>query len=330
MKRPLLFPLVPFYAAGLALRELRLQRGWERVRRLRYAVISVGNLSSGGSGKTPFTIALAHLLSGRGYQVDVLSRGYGRSSKVPLRVDPSGSAEQYGDEPLLISRKASVGVYVASERYDAGKLAEADASSASTPRVHLLDDGFQHRQLARDIDILLISREDWQDHLLPAGNMRENPQAAKRASVFVVPANDPEFESKLRRQGWGGPIWRVRRRMEVPEIDGQVIAFCGIAKPEQFFGGLRAKGIALASCHVFPDHHRYTMRDIETLLAKAESTGSIALLTTEKDELRLGDFLSILSSDLPLKTVGLSLEIEDEQSALAWIVERVSDALHSQ
>src|SRR3954462_15282414 len=112
MKRPVLLPLVPLYAAGLALREIRLEHGWEKVRILWYPVISVGNLSTGGSGKTPTVIALARLLSDEGFHVDVLSRGYGRDSGDAARVRIDGSAEAFGDEPLLIARKAGVPVWV--------------------------------------------------------------------------------------------------------------------------------------------------------------------------------------------------------------------------
>ena len=122
MKRPLLLPLVPLYAAGLALREMRLEHGWEKVRILWYPVISVGNLSTGGSGKTPLVIALAQLLGREGLRVDVLSRGYGRESRDAARVRSDGSAEEFGDEPLLIARRAGVPVWVAAERYEAGSL----------------------------------------------------------------------------------------------------------------------------------------------------------------------------------------------------------------
>ena len=150
MKKPfsarrLLLPLVPLYRLGLALREFKLRAGLEPVRRLRFPVVSIGNLSTGGSGKTPLTIALAQLLKGKGFHVDVLSRGYGRKSKAAIRVDPKGSAEEFGDEPLLIAREAGVPVYVAPRRYDAGLLAEADAveggEQGHPPVVHLLDDG---------------------------------------------------------------------------------------------------------------------------------------------------------------------------------------------
>ena len=126
MKRPWLAPLTPIYAAALSMRNLRIDNGWELVRRLRFPVVSIGNLSTGGAGKTPLTIALANALTQRGFHVDVLSRGYGRQSQLPARVNPEGAAEEYGDEPLLIARSTGVPVYVAAERYRAGQLAEAE------------------------------------------------------------------------------------------------------------------------------------------------------------------------------------------------------------
>ena len=126
--RPLLWPLVPVYRLGLAVRELQFRSGLKPVRRLKWPVISIGNLSTGGAGKTPLTIALAKALSVRGIQVDVLSRGYGRrSSALPLAVNPDGAAAEFGDEPLVIAREANVPVYVAAERYQAGLLAERSA-----------------------------------------------------------------------------------------------------------------------------------------------------------------------------------------------------------
>ena len=321
MKRPLLLPLVPLYAAALALRELRLTRGWEPIRRLRNPVISIGNLSTGGSGKTPLTITLARLLSSRGFHVDVLSRGYGRTGREPARVQPEGTVEQYGDEPLLIAREAGVPVYVAAERYDAGQLAEMGAKQHELrPHVHILDDGFQHRQLHRDIDILLVSRDDWHDHLLPSGNLREGLHAAKRASILAIPADDPDFEADLRAWGWTGPIWRVRRRMEIPQVTGPVVAFCGIARPAQFFAGLEAAGLQLAARVAFPDHHRYTTRDIKRLDATAQSSEIVSMLTTQKDRVRMGNFVM----SRPVQTVGLRAEIESETGAVDWAAARLA------
>ena len=319
MSRRWLSPLVPLYRLALAAREMRLRLGMEPVRRLRFPVISIGNLSTGGSGKTPLTIALAKTLSQQGLTADVLSRGYGRRSRLAVRVDPNGTAEEFGDEPLLIAREAHVPVYVASERYDAGQLAEADSSADLGYGVHLLDDGFQHRQLARDADIVLIDREDWQGRLLPAGNLREPITAIRRATMLAIPEDDLEFEAELRGWGWQGLIWRVKRTMEVPPADGPVVAFCGIARPEQFFGGLESAGMRVAARLTFPDHHRYTNADVEKLTASALAAGATALITTEKDAGRLGERAFAFKESLLLKTAGLRIEIQEEGAALDWL-----------
>ena len=322
--RALLAPLTPLYRMGLALRERRLRSGANAVQRLRQPVISVGNLSTGGAGKTPLTIALAKALVARGFHVDGLSRGYGRTGREAARVRADGSAEEFGDEPLLIARATQVPVYVAPRRYDAGVLAESEARPGAA--VHILDDGFQHRQLYRDVDILLLSRSDLCDRLLPAGNLREPLRALTRATVVAIPAGDEELEAYLRRaiktggdsQGprWSGHVWRLRRHMEVPEVAGAVLAFCGIARPEQFFGGLEAGGLRLAGRRAFGDHHRYTAADLGRLAAQAKAAGAAALVTTEKDAVRLIG----MDVPLPLLTAGLRIEIEDEAEALDWLM----------
>jgi tetraacyldisaccharide 4'-kinase len=373
-----LFPLNPIYQLALGQREFRLRHGWESVRRLRYPVVSVGNLSTGGAGKTPFAIHLAKALTGSGFAVDVLSRGYGRQSAAASRVRPDGTAEEFGDEPLLIAREAGVPVFVAGERYEAGLLAEEatekldipgeiaaervsgakarvdsvglmrgleppppsepglsaafkvdlerDGGPERGPRVHILDDAFQHRQLYRDVDILLLNREDWHGHLLPAGNLRETLDAARRASVLVIPFDDGGLESELRAWGWQGPIWRVHRRMGVPAIDGPVMAFCGIARPHQFFDGLEASGLRLAARMTFRDHHRYTNRDLDLLQSLALSTGAVALVTTEKDRVRVGSLAPSFPFAAPLLTAGLRVEIDDESAVLDWLTTRLNAA----
>jgi tetraacyldisaccharide 4'-kinase len=341
MKRPWLAQLTPLYAAGVALRNFRLRSGLEPVRRLRWPVVSIGNLSTGGSGKTPLTIALAKALTQRGFQVDVLSRGYGRKSRVAARVDPNGTAEEFGDEPLLIAREAGVPVYVAARRYEAGLLAESEdalyqgmtsvmpqtqqekARALAPVAVHLLDDGFQHRQLHRDVDILLVNGEDWADSLLPAGNLREDLKALRRATVIVIPANEPTVEADLRASGWQGPIWRLHRKMEVPPVEGSVAAFCGIARPEQFFAGLESASVKIATRIAFPDHHRYTAADLARLTNAAQQASATALLTTEKDAVRLGKLTARLPAALPLKTVRLRVEIENEALAFPYLEEQL-------
>lgn len=334
--RPLLLPLVPAYRLALALREIQLRAGLKPVRRLRRPVVSVGNLSAGGAGKTPLTIALAKALAARGMQVDVLSRGYGRHSTLPLSVNPAGTAEEFGDEPLVIAREAQVPVYVATERYEAGLTAEAASQQVSEPAsqrvgVHLLDDGFQHRQLHRDVDIVLLGPEDLTDHLLPAGNLREALHAAERADVFAIPEDEPGVAEWVKSRGWKGQVWRVRRRMDVPQIEGPVVAFCGIARPEQFFEGLESAGLdraglRVAARFVFPDHHRYTAGEFERVTMAAQQAGAAALLTTEKDRARLGAMAASLPASLSLQVVPLRIEIENEAEAVNWLIGRIRAA----
>ena len=259
--------------------------------------------------------------------MDVLSRGYRRQGGTAARVRPDGTAEEFGDEPLLIARKAGVPVYVASQRYEAGLMAEDDEpGDEDRPRVHILDDAFQHRQLHRDVDILLLDRDDWQDRLLPAGNLREPLHALKRASVIAIPDSDRELEGELRAWGWQGPLWRLRRHMEVPPMDGPVVAFCGIARPAQFFAGLEAPGLRLAARVVFRDHHRYTARDLDRLQGAARSCGAAALISTEKDLVRLERLSVSHAPALPLLSAGLRIEIEDAPAALDWLTRRLNDA----
>jgi tetraacyldisaccharide 4'-kinase len=318
--RGLLAPLVQLYRMGLDWRERRLATGKEPVRRLRFPVISVGNLSTGGTGKTPFTIALAQALTGHGFSVDVLSRGYGRRGDAAARVRADGTAEEFGDEPLMIAKLANVPVFVARQRYEAGLLAEAEIP-AGARAVHILDDGFQHRQLHREVDILLMDRRDWTDSLLPAGNLREAREAARRADVIVIPATEPEMEAELRDWGCAGPVWRVRRSMTVLRAgkSAPVFAFCGIARPEQFFRGLESAGMEPAGRKAFADHHRYTRGDVRRLKAAANQAGAAGLVTTMKDAVRMGE----LANGLALTTAGLRVEIEDEDSAVDWLQSRV-------
>lgn len=324
--RPALLPLVPLYRLGLEFREWRLQRGLEKTRRLRRPVVSIGSLSAGGAGKTPLTIALAQALRRRGVHVDVLSRGYGRRSSTAARVNPAGDAQDFGDEPLLIAREANVPVYVAAQRYEAGLLAETESSGS--PAVHLLDDGFQHRQLYRDVNLLLLDEKDLStERLLPAGNLREPLAALRRATVVVIPAGDgaAALESNLRARGWQGPVWRIWRRVEVPVIDGKVIAFCGIARPAQFFAGLETAGLQVVSRFAFADHYCYTLQDLERIGSTARATGAKTIVTTEKDRVRLGRLAERLPEEVPFEAAKLRVELEDEGAAMVWLQERIAE-----
>src|SRR5580704_15741072 len=157
------------FGLGVRARNAFYDRGLARAQRLSGPVVSIGNLSVGGSGKTPFVILLGELLKARGLKFDILSRGYGRQTKGVALVEPGGSSRDFGDEPLLMARRLGVPVVVGEDRYQAGIFAEGEFG----PQFHLLDDGFQHRALARDFDIVLVTPDDSRDRLLPAGRLRE-------------------------------------------------------------------------------------------------------------------------------------------------------------
>ena len=156
--RPWLRPLVPVYGMVTGLKRGLARWGLLKQRWLVSPVISVGSCSAGGAGKTPVVLLLAKILTRRGYAVRILTRGYGRLSEAVERVDPAGEANWYGDEPMLLAQRSAAAVFVGADRYEAGLLAEEEPAGNATV-VHLLDDGFQHRRLGRDIDIVLVTRE---------------------------------------------------------------------------------------------------------------------------------------------------------------------------
>jgi tetraacyldisaccharide 4'-kinase len=321
--RPWLLPLVPLYAACAAAAS-----ALKRSHRLQWPVVSIGNLSTGGTGKTPLTMEIARLLEGAGVAVDVLSRGYGRRSRGAVRVDPDGRAEEFGDEPLLLAQQTGVPVYVARQRYEAGLLAEAECGTGLEPgrRVHLLDDGMQHRQLCRNVEIVLLNRQDWGDCLLPAGNLREPRSSIRRADAVMVPAEDQDFlQNELRQSGFNGAIWPFRRRMILDRacLGRRAGAFCGITRPSAFFDGLEEAGAAIAARFAFPDHHRFRAAELRRIAEEAAAAGAEILLCTGKDLARLGTMRSILEERFTLHAVELQCEILGAEEFLQWLMKRL-------
>jgi tetraacyldisaccharide 4'-kinase len=318
-----LAPLQAPYALAIALKNHAYDHGWLRARELAWPVISIGNLSVGGAGKTPVVIALANLLRARGLPVDVLSRGYGRrSAQAVERVDGAGEARRFGDEPLLIAQATGVPVYVGASRWAGGILAEADARSEAG--VHLLDDGFGHRRLARSADIVVVHPADIADRLLPAGRLREPLSSLHRADFLVLREDDAESEAVLRFSGGRGgmpkPVWRVRRSLNPPAVAGSVVAFCGIAHPGEFFASLRAHGMDLRDTLPFRDHHTFSAADIRAIARRADGAG--ALLTTEKDFVRLTPAgREQLSRVAPLLPVPLRTEFLDADRCIATLLD---------
>ena len=313
-------PLTGLYGAATALRNTLFDRGVLSSRRLERPVVSVGNLSLGGAGKTPFVIALGELLKARGIRFDVLTRGYGRKTRGVLIVETDGNAADFGDEPLLIARRLGVPVIVGESRYEAGRVAELKFQ----PQLHILDDGFQHRSLVRDFDIVLMTERDFDDRLLPSGRLRETLSSLRRADAIVLPRDLSAQEMVIKSSALQGKlIWQMKREIVMPAAFVAPIVFCGIARPQQFFAQVRAAGITPAAEIEFRDHHAYDRSDIARLLAMRGNLGAGGFLTTEKDAVNLGS----LQEDLkPFAVAALSLTLNHPTDAVDAILARTISA----
>jgi len=304
--------LTGIYGAAGALRNTLFDRGVLAARRLERPVVSVGNLSVGGAGKTPFVIALGELLKARDIRFDVLSRGYRRKTRGVLLVEPNGSAADFGDEPLLIARRLGVPVVVGESRYAAGQLAEKKFDS----QLHILDDGFQHRSLARDFDIVLMTARDFEDRLLPSGRLREPLSSLARADAIVLPAELAIENAALRNK----VLWRMKRNLVVAGVSEAPFVFCGIARPEQFFAQVRAAGISPAAEGVSRDHRAYSWDDSEQLLATRARACAGGFVTTEKDAVNLGSLQAELN---PLAIATLSVSLDNPADVVDTILQRI-------
>lgn len=297
--------LSTIFGSGVAIRNLLYDSRVLKVRKLSRPVVSVGNISVGGSGKTPFVIALGELLKERGIAFDLLSRGYGRRSAATSVVDPQGAAELFGDEPLLIAHKLGMPVVVGADRFQAGLMAETQFES----KLHLLDDGFQHRSLHRDFDIVMLPSADLQDALLPLGRLREPLSSLRRADAVVLTSSNPE-DAQTAGRYMSSPehLYTARRVLEVEPPSGKVVAFCGIARPAQFFSQLQSRKIELAAQISFRDHHHYTQSDVERLLKARADSDAKAFITTEKDRINLAALARRLE---PLHVGSLRIVLDD-------------------
>ena len=319
-RRPRIFiesslnPLSPIYGGVVSARNALYDRGVLLARGLQGGVISVGNVSAGGAGKTPFVMLLGELLKARGIKFDVLSRGYGRKSKGVRLVDPAGLPQDFGDEPLLMARKLQAPVIVGEDRYEAGRFAEVKFG----PQLHLLDDGFQHRGLARDFDIVLVTPQDAKDRLIPAGRLREPLSALRRADVVVLAsgasAETFPVEGKL--------VWRVRRGIVPENVPPRPVVFCGIARPQNFVLQLRAANIEPVAEAFYRDHHAYVEKDIRELLALKLRSEAGGFVTTEKDAVNLGAHLSALGT---LAVVPVKMELADAANAVDTMLQKIGE-----
>ena len=333
-RRPWARALVPVYAAAIRAKDWLRAAGVLRTRKLRWPVISVGSLSAGGAGKTPVVIALAKLLRDGGWSVDVLSRGYGREGWGMELVEPGleYAARRFGDEPVLIAEETGVPVWVGADRYVAGRRAER-AAQVGGRGVHLLDDAFQHRQLARDVDIVLVTSGDLEDALLPAGNLREGVAALQRADVLVVRQEEVEADidagiTSVNKRAWEmlrehGQMWMVRRTLVFPaplKVFGaglRPVAFCAIARPEGFAAMLQGAGCGVVETVAFADHHRYAMADMDRVVEVAKGLNGSGFITTGKDAVKLTVAMrGRLEKYGPLMVVALEAEFADPAAVL--------------
>lgn len=324
------------YAAAATWRRRWYARDPSRRRRLARPVISIGNLRAGGSGKTPAVAHIAQLLVAAGERPAILSRGYGRRHAPDgVTVVSDGSSilaglDSAGDEPLMLARAlGGVPVLVCRNRYLAGCLAERRFGVS----VHLLDDGFQHLLLVRDIDLVVAAAEDLSEPVLPAGLLREPLGAAAAADAVLTPA-EGEAADRLRRALNVETIFQMRRMLgrarwvkgydDSPVPTGtRVIAVTAIAHPERFFNDLVVAGWDVATTMAFRDHHHFTAADVDRIALQAGAAGADLVMTTEKDAVRLEAYAT---ARVPMAAVPLHTAIEPRVEFSDWLLSRVGAA----
>jgi tetraacyldisaccharide 4'-kinase len=308
-------PLSYLYGGVTKMRNALYDAGTLKAQRLERPVVSVGNLSVGGAGKTPFVITLGTLLKQRGVKFDVLTRGYGRESKGVRIVDPTGSAREFGDEPLLLAQRLDVPVIVGEARSEAGALAEKKFAS----ELHLLDDGFQHRELARDFDIVLVTPEDARDHVLPAGRLREPLTALKRADAVVLMSGAKPEDFPIPA---GKPVWRARRGISPKGLPKKAVAFCGIARPNNFLLQLKLAGCEPSAAAAFRDHYQYKEEDVADLLELRRQSDAEVFVTTAKDAINLGPLLDRLH---PIAIAEVTMQLADGPACVEQMLRTIAE-----
>ena len=315
--RLLLWPLSLVYGGHVRVRAWLYKKGWLKQKHLRGKVISVGNLTVGGTGKTPMVLWLAEHFLGEGKRVAILSRGY-------------RGAGGTSDEVELMKRRLQgrVAFGVGKDRFAEGHRIEQQQPID----VFLLDDGFQHLPLARDVDILLIDalRPIHRSSLLPAGPLREPASAMGRADLLVFTrVSSLPITTEVIGEIDAYPIFAAVARlvgfrqhgntalMQSSEIGhGPFFAFCGIGNPPAFFDDLSRWHIPIAGQSVFRDHHRYTATDLQRLESAAQSSGAIAFVTTEKDAENLS---GRSSTTIPIYVAAIDFELMAESEFIATL-----------
>jgi tetraacyldisaccharide 4'-kinase len=323
---PFLWPLSLVYGGVSHLRARAYETGILRQRRLEGIVISVGNLTVGGTGKTPMVLWIAQRLLAEGKRVGILTRGYrGEAAGAAAPGSSSASAEggATSDEVRLL--KARLGEQIAFG-VGADRFANGQRLAKRGVNWFVLDDGFQHLQLGRDVDIVLIDATNplGGGKLLPAGRLREPRSALARADIVVITRSDhsPAIEAAVRRDS-DAPIFYARPRLDAVRVwrgehpgeedaDGQsrkLFAFCGIGNPGAFVNDLRQWGLQIVGQRFFPDHHRFTTQDAAQIEAEADAAGAGGVICTEKDIFNLG---GASSSSFGVRYCSISMQMDNE------------------
>ncbi len=333
----LVLPLSWVYRLAVQVRNLLYHLRWTPSRSLPCAVVSVGNLTVGGTGKTPTTLWLAHELEKRGYKVAILSRGYKRAGRDPAVLDAGwkrsvlsedrGGPLDAGDEPTMMARLFGQKVGVGKKRYNVGRRMLQDVEVD----LFLLDDGFQHRQLKRDLDLLLLG-SDWNGWLLPAGPFREPRSALRRAQLYLVTGARKEWEFLLSHRpkesiffgtlqpkgllSWEGDQWQER---PLGLLSGsKVVTVCAVASPTSFYRMIHEWGGNIVDTVEFPDHHLYSIQDWQRISRSARSADFI--ITTEKDILKLARFPFAREKLLALR---VEMVVEDGDALIQAIEDKI-------
>jgi len=301
--RWMLAPLSPLYGVTIRARNRAFDNHPERVTKLPVPVVSLGNLSSGGTGKTPLTLHLAEQLQNADWSNVICSRGYGgRRSVDPMDVLPDSDPVETGDEPLMMARRLGPGrVVVGRKRVAAGMRA-----LGREPRLLLLDDGFQHRALHRDLDLLLLDgiRLWGEGKMLPLGDLREPMASAQRAQALIITrgsrAPREEVLAWWQRHGSGGPVFWVdfeigglRAFPDGPALPlaachpGPLFAFCALGHPEAFYADLMVAGLSWVGYRSFRDHQPIGKTALQAMARDAAALGATGLVCTEKDAVKL-------------------------------------------
>jgi 3-deoxy-D-manno-octulosonic-acid transferase len=348
----LLAPAAWGYGAFMAVRRRWYRRGWLAAERLPLRVISVGNLTVGGSGKTPIVMAVAQLIASTGQSVGVITRGYlGVRSDDPWLVSDGdtirATVEEAGDEAMLLAQRLKgIPVTVGRDRAAAGRLLlTRNAPGRPKPEIVIVDDGFQHLRLHRDVNLLVIDggRTGLDQRVLPCGSLRESWSAARDASAVVVVERlgmtmigvdrDSRLRHHLSRQGFDGPFFVARMRssglVALPSGElrpltalagADVAIFSGIGHPESFRAAVAQAGARIVGEWVFDDHHRYAPDDVRAIVQDARRRGATMLLTTEKDAVKLTARPGcVVGGELPVVAVRVTFAVEPESDWRQWL-----------